>query len=208
MDDFKGFIWIIAAIGFFIWRMVQKASEKFKEAQLEEQRRQARTSGGGAAPRLAPSVPAVSFEELLAQMQRQNQQAAQPPLAERNPPQEWEQRQQQWDEEQRWGQEPQPEALPDRPRPVARFGRALEKPEELYSQELPAPEARSLEAPRRALRRGSALPRTSTEHGSEDFWSQEKVSPKQTRRTVNELLRNPADIRAAFVLSEIFQRRY
>ncbi|WP_157541262.1 hypothetical protein [Hymenobacter aerophilus] len=210
MEDFKGLIWIIGAVVFFIWRMVQKVAEKAKEAQQRAQQAEGpRPPGSAAAPRPAPPVPAVSFEELLAQMQRQNQQSQAPvppapPLAERNPPREWEQRQQQWDEEQR--NEPQP--IPDRPEPVGRFARPEKTEVELYSQELPTAEARSLEAPKRALRRGSALPRTSTQHGQEDFWSQKKISPKQTRRTVNELLQNPADIRAAFVLSEIFQRRY
>ncbi|SDX44633.1 hypothetical protein [Hymenobacter psychrophilus] len=206
MEDIKGFVWVIAAVVFFIWRMVQKAAEKAKEAQV---RQQARQPGGAPAPRPAPAVPAVSFEELLAQMQRQNQQPAPPeprPLAERDPPQEWEQRREQWDQEQQ-GQEPP--AKPARPAPVPRFGRGLESTEiDAYSQELPAREARSLEAPKRAPRLAQNQPRTSTQHGSEDFWSQKQISPKQTRRTVNELLQNPADIRAAFVLSEIFQRRY
>ncbi|MBT2557657.1 hypothetical protein J7E24_07665 [Hymenobacter sp. ISL-91] len=200
MEDIKGFVWVIGAIVFFIWRMVQKAAEKAKEA---ADRQQAQQPGGAPVRRPAPSAPAVSFEELLAQMQRQNQQPAPPepgPMAERAAPQEWEQQEQRI---------PEPQAKPARPAPAPRFGRGLEKTEvEQYSQELPAREARSLEAPKRAARLGSSLPRTSTEHGNDDFWSQKKISPKQTRRTVNELLQNPADIRAAFVLSEIFQRRY
>lgn len=218
MEDYKGLIWIVVAIGFFVWRMVQKASVSIREAQRKEQKRQARQDFGtpAAAPRPAPPVPAVSFEELLAQMQRQNRAEAEPPpqpaagparpLAERNPPQEWEQRQQQWDAEQQ-GQEPS--AKPVRPAPVPRFGRGPEITEvEAYSQELPAREARSLEAPKRAPRLAQNQPRTSIQHSNEDFWSQKQIAPKQTARTVNELLQNPADIRAAFVLSEIFQRRY
>ncbi|NVO33318.1 hypothetical protein [Hymenobacter lapidiphilus] len=199
MEDIKGFVWVIGAIVFFIWRMVQKAAEKAKEA---HDRQQAQQPGGAPVRRPAPSAPAVSFEELLAQMQRQNQQPAPPepgPPAERDAAQEWEQEQ----------RNPEPQAKPGRPAPVPRFGRGLEKTEvEQYSQELPAREARSLEAPKRAARLGSSLPRTSTEHGNEDFWSQKRVAPKPTGRTVNELLKNPANIRAAFVLSEILQRRY
>ncbi|RFP66610.1 hypothetical protein D0N36_02585 [Hymenobacter lapidiphilus] len=173
--------------------MVQKAAEKAKEA---HDRQQAHQPGSAPVRRPAPSAPAVSFEELLAQMQRQNQPAP-PPLAEREPPQaEWEQ------------EEQEQEARPARPVAAARFPRPENTEVELHSQELPAAEARSLEVPKRVLRRGSALPRTSTQHGTEDFWSQKTISPKQTRRTVNELLQNPANLRAAFVLSEILQRKW
>ncbi len=197
MEDFKSIIWVLLAVGVFIWQMIQKIKTQAQATDQKEQRRTARQDFGTAkpTPKPAPPVPAVSFEELLAQMQRQNRTEESLP-------------------------EPTPEpvaktrpVLAERPasvEPLGRYARSQEKTEvEIHSLELPAPEARSLEAPKRTPRRADTMPRTSTEHGQDDFWNQPKpATPEQTRRTVNDLLRNPADIRAAFVLSEILGKKW
>ena len=190
MEDFKGIIWVLLAVGVFIWQMVQKIKAQAEEARQKERKREARQNFGTAQPtaRPVPPVPGLSFEELLAQMQRQNRgEEALPPVVEERP------------SEERTSVEP-----------IGRFARSQEKIEvELHSLELPAPEARSLEAPKRLPRRADTTPRTSTLHGQEDYWSQPKpATPEQTRRTVNDLLRNPADLRAAFVLSEILGKKW
>ncbi|OWP62094.1 hypothetical protein CDA63_16105 [Hymenobacter amundsenii] len=191
MEDFKSIIWVLLAVGVFIWQMVQKIKSQAEAAEQKEQRRTARQDFGTAkpTPKPVPPVPSSSFEELLAQMQRQNR--AEESLPEPAP-------------------EPVAETRPASVEPMGRYARSQEKIEvEIHSLELPTPEARSLEAPKRAARRADTMPRTSTQHGQEDYWSQPKpATPEQTRRTVNDLLRNPADIRAAFVLSEILQRRF
>jgi len=142
----------------------------------------------------APGLPATSFEELLKQMQAQNQQQAstsRPPLASAPP-------------------ETTPGGRP-MPREKARAPRSLERPETRpVSLEAPTT-ARSLEVAPPVRQRASTLPRA-TAPRPEDYWSRQaptsELSRANTRRHVTDLLRNPADIRAAFVLSEIFKRKY
>ena len=199
MEDFKSIIWVLLAVGVFIWQMVQKIKTQAEAAAQKEQRRTARQDFGTAKPTRtpAPPVPSLSFEELLAQMQRQNRVEESPPEPTPEPtlaptP------------------EPAAETRPASVEPMGRYARSQEKIEvDIHSLELPAPEARSLEAPKRAARRADTMPRTSTQHGQEDYWSQAKpATPEQTRRTISDMLKKPADIRAAFVLSEILQRRF
>ncbi|MFD2783913.1 hypothetical protein [Hymenobacter rubripertinctus] len=191
MEDIKSIVWLLLAVGVFLWQMVQKLKKQTEAADQKQQRRTARQDFGTArpAPIPAPPVPSLSFEELLAQMQRQNRaEESQPAPA----------------------PEPVAETRPASVEPQGRYARSQEKTEvEIHSLELPAPEARSLEAPKRAARRADTMPRTSTQHGQEDYWSQpQPPTPVQTRRTVNDLLRSPADIRAAFVLSEILGKKW
>ena len=193
MEDFKGIIWVLVAIGAFVWQMVQKIKKQAEEARRKEQQQTARQNFGTTTrpePQPAAPAPNLSFEELLAQMQRQNRGEEAPP----EPPKVAERL-----SEERTIAEPR-----------GRFARSQEKTEvEIHSLELPAPEAHSLEAPKRAPRRADSTPRTSTQHGQEDYWSQPKPAPaQQTRRTINDLLKNPADVRAAFVLSEILGRKW
>jgi len=143
----------------------------------------------------APSAPATSFEELLKQMQKQNSQRGTP-----NPV-------------------PQPVAETTEktpggrlmPRERARTPRSLERTDvRPVSLEAPAT-ARSLEAAPPVRQRAATLPRANTSR-SNDYWDRRAaaVAPSRadTRRHVTDLLRNPADVRAVFVLSEILRRKY
>ncbi len=193
MEDFMTIIWVVLAAGVFIWQLVQKMKTQAETARQQEQRRTARQDFGAAKPKPtpAPPVPSLSFEEMLAQMQRQNR--TEESLPEPAPE-----------------LEPVAETRPASVEPMGRYARSQEKTEvEILSLELPAPEARSLEAPKQAARRAATMPRTSTQHGQEDYWSRPRpATPEQTRRTINDMLKNPADIRAAFVLSEVLVRKW
>ena len=143
----------------------------------------------------APSVPATSFEELLKQMQTQNQQRTAPlpvpqPVSEKV--------------------DTTPAGRP-MPREKAQPSRSLERTETRpISLEAPAT-ARSLEVAPPVRQRAATLPRTSVS-SPEDYWSRQTKAPApsrtETRRHVTDLLRSPADVRAAFVLSEILKRKY
>ncbi|MBT9395364.1 hypothetical protein KLP40_19520 [Hymenobacter sp. NST-14] len=193
MENVKVIIWVLVALGVFIWQLVQKFRQQAEEARRRQPPQTARQNVGTSTrpePRPAAPAPNLSFEELLARMQRQNQEAAAPSdptsTAERLA-------------EERTITEPR-----------GRFARTQERTEvESRSLEDAAPEARSLEAPWRAPRRADTAPRASTQHGQEDYWSLPKPAPaQQTRRTLNDLLKTPADLRAAFVLSEILGRKW
>lgn len=154
--------------------------QKARATTQQEQRKRPGTTGK------VPPLPASSFEELLKQMQTQNRPASQsvaPPVT------------------------PAGRSTPRETAPPARstehtetVARSLERPST----------ARSLEAPRREARLASSLPRTNTRHGQEDYWSRQPRPGRspETRRTVADMLQNPTDVRAAFVLGEILQRRF
>ncbi|MET4106100.1 hypothetical protein [Hymenobacter sp. UYP22] len=154
--------------------------QKARATTQQEQRERPGTTGK------VPPLPVSSFEELLKQMQAQNRPAPTPT--------------------------PAPVAPAGRPlsREITLPARSMERTETAArSLERPTT-ARSLEAPRREARLASSLPRTNTRHGQEDYWSRQPrpTHPQETRRTVADMLRNPADVRAAFVLGEILQRRF
>lgn len=180
MEKLQTLVWLLIGLGVFIWRMVQKARATTRQEQRE--RKVARPDSLGR-PRPPVPLPTTSFEELLRQMQAGNAPAA---TEDRTP------------------------AGRPLPRETTPPARSLERTETVArSQEQPAT-ARSLEAPRREARLASSLPRTNTQHGQEDYWSRQPRpgQPRETRRTVTDMLQNPADVRAAFVLGEILQRRF
>lgn len=70
-----------------------------------------------------------------------------------------------------------------------------------------------MEAPIRLPRMAASLPRTTALPAREDYWTRQAAhSPDEARqnarRRVQAMLRNPADLRAAFVLSEILKPKY
>ena len=154
--------------------------QKARATTQQEQRERPRTTAK------VPPLPAGSFDELLKQMQAQNRPAS--PLT--------------------------PDLVTPAGRPLPREAtlpaRSLESTTTAARSLERSTTAHSLEAPRREARLASSLPRTNTQHGQEDYWSRRPRPgrPQETRRTVTDLLQNPADVRAAFVLGEILQRRF
>ncbi|RSK44636.1 hypothetical protein [Hymenobacter perfusus] len=154
--------------------------QKARATTQQEQRERPRATGK------VPPLPSGSFEELLKQMQAQNRPAAAPTATPVTP------------------------AGRPLPRETPVPARSLERTETAARSLEQSATARSLEAPRREARLASSLPRTNTQHGQEDYWSRQPRSGQgnDTRRTVKGMLQNPADVRAAFVLGEILQRRF
>ncbi|MBC6698693.1 hypothetical protein [Hymenobacter sp. BT190] len=144
----------------------------------EQQQRPPRT-------RQAPPLPAASFEELLKQMQAGNRPAA-PASGQMTP------------------------AGRPLPHETATPARSLERPTVAATSLETAPDARSLEVPLHEARRAASQPRASRRpHEPADYWARQQAQTQEpARATVTDLLRNPADLRAAFVLSEILQRRF
>ncbi|OUJ71773.1 flagellar biosynthesis protein FlhF [Hymenobacter crusticola] len=172
------------------WKKAQETTQRERQ-----ERRITRPDSTGQPRPVAPGLPATSFGELLKQMQAQNQQGAAPrspapPVA--------------------TTVETTPGGRP-LPREKARSTRSLERTEvRPVSLEAPAT-ARPLDAAPPVRQRAAALPRA-TAPRPEDYWSRQAAptvpSRVDTRRHVTDLLRSPADIRAAFVLGEIFKRKY
>ena len=185
MEKLQTLLWILLGIGAFIWRMVQKAKATTEREQKE--RRFSRPDSTGR-PRPVAPLPGTSFEEMLKQMQAQNR-AGNPTTA--------------------------PSASTSRPVPreVAPAPRSLEQTEVVAKTLEKSSEARTLEVPLHEARRAARQPRTTIQHGQEDYWSrvqtrQREEARQQAANSLNERLRNPADLRAAFVLGEILQRKF
>lgn len=178
MEKIQTLLWIVLGLGVFIWRMVQKARDTTAR---EQQQRPART-------RQVPPLPAASFEELLQQMQAGNRPAAPAPA---------------------FREETTPAGRP-LPRETAAAARSLERPQPLAASLETRPDARSLEVPLHEARRAASQPRASRRpHEPADYWARQQARAQEpARATVTDLLRNPTDLRAAFVLSEILQRRF
>lgn len=184
MEKLQTLLWILIGLGVFIWRMIQKAKATTQREQKE--RKFSRPDSTGR-PRPVTPLPATSFEEMLKQMQAQNRagnSTTQTTPAGRSLPQE-----------------------------TAPTPRTLEQPTVAARSLEQAKEARSLEVPTHEARRAATLPRAATQHGQEDYWSRiQRQRQEEARRQglsgLKERLRNPTDLRAAFVLSEILQRKF
>lgn len=174
MEKLQIFLVILAGLGVFIWRMVQKAIETTARESRERPR-----------PK-APSLPDTSFKELLKQMQTQNQSDAPTPTA-----------------------LPQPATPAGRPMPreVAPKPRSLERTDvRPVSLEEKATARANQETASRA-RHAATLPRAiAAVPRAYNVPSNNRTS--QTRRTVRDALRSAADMRAAFVLSEVLKRKF
>lgn len=183
MEKLQTLLWIVLGLGIFIWRMVQKARATTQQEQQE--RKYSRPDSTGR-PRPVVPLPTTSFEELLRQMQADNRTAEPAPtFAETTP-----------------GGRPMPrEATPT--------AHSLERPNPEAKSLETSSEARSLEVPLHEARRASRQPRTAVQHGQEDYWSRQAAQAQRPpRASVTDMLRNPADLRAAFVLSEILKRKF
>lgn len=187
MEKVITLLWILFGLGAFVFRLIQKARETSAQ---EAQERPSRPGGA------VPELPTATFQELLRQMQARNT-GEQAPAA------------------------PVP-AVPAAASPRTPGGRLL--PREIArptrSQERTTARQTSLEAP--AVRQSQIMPSSSVRRSS-DMPRASAQSRQDTARqtppadaaaavplhaTVRQLLRQPESVRAAFVLSEIFQRKY
>ena len=180
MEKLQTLLWILLGLGFFIWRMVQKAREAMARDQRE---RPART-------RQAPPLPAASFEELLKQMQAKNNPTA-PASAPAFPVE----------------TTPAGRPLPREAPPVAR---SLERTERTPRTLEEVPEARSLEVPLHEARRAAQLARASNRPTPDDYWTRQAAAKAKepVHSAVSDILKNPANLRTAFVLSEILKPKF
>jgi hypothetical protein len=182
MEKISTLLWILFAIGAFVFRMIKKAQDT---SARESQERPTRPGGA------VPGLPASTFQELLKQMQARNA-APSPPEDEPAPP--------------------PPKArrtLGGRPMPqeVARPARSQERTSvRQTSLEAPAT-ARARYAPAPPARRSSAMPRASTEAASSNAGPAPVRPAASINATVRQWLSQPESVRAAFVLSEILKRR-
>jgi hypothetical protein len=182
MEKIQTLLIILLGLGVFVWRMVQKAREMAARESRERP----------ALPK-APGLPTTSFQELLEQMKSQNKAGNQTqPTAASGPT------------------TPASRPLPREQAPVPRsLERTQVEPRSLET----TPPARSLEVPTRTPRLAASLPRTTALPAREDYWTRQAAhSPDEARqdahRRVQAMLRNPADLRAAFILSEILKPKY
>lgn len=185
MEKLLPALWILFAIGMFIFRMLQKAREA--TAKDHRERPMPKRRPGPVLDRDDPAIPALpdaSFQELLRQMQARN---AENKADERTPA---------------------GRPLPDEHAPVPH---SLERTEvEIKSLEEPAA-SRPINPPKPVVRLGENLPRAVvTARVNPTFVEYETptASRRKAARAVHRLLRQPASVRTAFVLSEVFQRRY
>jgi hypothetical protein len=191
MEKVVTLLWILFGIGVFVIRMIVK----MRDTNAQEGQERPRRPGNA-----VPELPTATFQELLKQMQSRN---AGEPVTEATVP------------------APRPAAaLPQppatrtpssraRPREVARPARSLERTTvRQVSLEAPAA-ARPHTHVGPPVRRSSDMPRASQETviaRSRQPTDAPAVTP--LNETVRQMLRRPESVRAAFVLSEIFQRKY
>ncbi|WP_046242316.1 hypothetical protein [Hymenobacter terrenus] len=188
MEKIHTLLWILFGIGVFVFRMVKK----MQETSARESRERPPRPGGA-----VPSLPTATFQEMLRQMQARNTAEPNNVPAPTNTP-------------------ATPQAPPKRtpgghpmPREVARPARSQERTDvRQTSLEAPAT-ARPHNAPAPPARRSSSLPRASVEAPMPSRLPATTAgAPASVSETVRQLLRQPESVRAAFVLSEIFQRKY
>ncbi|GAB2787764.1 hypothetical protein HNQ93_002687 [Hymenobacter luteus] len=184
MEKLQTLAWILIGLAVFIWRMVQKARATTTREQRE--RKFTRPDNSGRPRPVAPGPPATAFEELLRQMQTQNRTG--PPAAEPA------------------GQEevtPAGRAVPKETTPAPRSLEKSSRPARSLEQAAPA---RSLEVPVHPARRAATLPRP-TAQIQPGYQPREQNRPESSP-SLSDRLRNPADVRAAFILGEILQRKF
>ncbi|RPD44613.1 hypothetical protein DNI29_21020 [Hymenobacter sediminis] len=184
MEKLQTLAWILIGLAVFIWRMVQKA--RATTAQEQRERKFSRPDSNGRPRPVAPGLPATSFEELLRQMQAQNR--TEQPTAEPAESKEV---------------TPAGRSVPRETAPAARSLEETSRPARSLEQ---TATVRSLEAPVRRARRAATLPRPTAQIQPE-YQSREQIRP-ETSSSLADRLRNPADVRAAFVLGEILQRKF
>ena len=188
MEEISTLVWVVIAIGAFVYRMVKKMQET---SERETRERPVRPTGS-----TVPGLPAASFQELLKQMQARNTApplVAAPPAAVFQPP-------------------AAKRTLGGRlmPREVARPTLSQERTAvRQASLEAPATARSAMNTPAPLVRRASAQPRAYAAVPQE--YNRPAGAPRPAvplSVTVRQMLRQPESVRAAFVLSEIFQRKY
>ncbi|HEX8330082.1 MAG TPA: hypothetical protein VF629_21275 [Hymenobacter sp.] len=191
MEKVVTLLWVLVAVGAFIFRIVMKMRDTVAR---ESQERPARPDAN------VPGLPTATFQEMLRQMQSRNAQPegvpAQPGPAPAPP-----------------AVVPGPRTLGGRPMPreVARPARSQERTTvRQTSLEAPAT-ARARYAPALPARRSSTLPRASFEAPTPVLHptpGKQVDSAAPTSDSLRRLLSNPESMRVAFVLSEVLQRKY
>jgi membrane peptidoglycan carboxypeptidase len=183
MDKTVSLLWILFAVGAFVYRMVKK----MQETSIQESQERPRRPGGA-----VPELPTATFQEMLRQMQSRN--AAEPSPA----------------------PDPSPTAASPGERTLGGRPMPHETARPTRSQERTLVRQTSLEAPATAqprtvptplARRSSSLPRASARAPIPS--APPAARPASTlNETVRQMLHQPESVRAAFVFSEIFQRKY
>ena len=181
MEKVWTLLWILFAIGTFVFRMLKKMRET---SARESQERPPRPGG------VVPDLPTASFQEMLRQMQARNSGEAAPvvPAPASAPAGRL--------------------TLGGRPMPreTARPTQSQERIKvQTVSLEAPAV-ATSRNTPAPIARRAAGLPRAST--GSDSRLPASAPATGTVGATVRQWLRQPESVRAAFVLSEVLRRKY
>ncbi|GAA4361884.1 hypothetical protein GCM10023185_29240 [Hymenobacter saemangeumensis] len=180
MEKVYSLLWILFAVGVYVFHLFKKAQETTER----ESRERPRQTG---AP--TPTLPQPTFQEMLKQMQERN---AGQPAAEHTP-----------------AGRPLPQELA---RPAQSQERTAVRPKSLERTEV-APHSLEVKAPVPVY--AAALPRASTEAPITDYWQERELRRVREQsqealplnQSVRRLLTQPENVRAAFVLSEILQRR-
>ncbi|MBF9220710.1 hypothetical protein [Hymenobacter ruricola] len=183
MEKLATLLWILFALGAFVFRLIKKAQETTARETQERPRRPQASS---------PALPTATFQEMLRQMQARN--AAEPDTG-------------------------RPVVVPDVPRPAAPRtlgGRPMphEVARPTRSQERTSVPQRSLEAPTTARPHNAPAPPAKRSSGltradrQRPLQLKSEPTPPATTDVVREMLRRPESVRAAFILSEIFTRKY
>ncbi|MDB5236763.1 MAG: hypothetical protein JWR44_3756 [Hymenobacter sp.] len=184
MEKLQTLLWILFGIGVFVFRMVKK----MQETSTRESRERPQQPGG-----TVPGLPTATFQELLQQMQSRNA-----PVAAARPD----------------NKPPITPALESKrtlggrpmPREAARPARSQERPVgRPLSLEAPAT-SRPINAPAPPARRSSAMPRASVKSPLETALPAPVAA--SVNGTVRRWLGQPDTLRAAFVLSEIWKRKF
>lgn len=186
MEKVQTLLWVLLGLGAFVYRMVQK----MRNTAAQEERERPRAPA-------APALPTATFQELLKQMQASNANepgAPRPPVTSQPLPAPA-------------SPAARPNTLGGRPMPVARPQER--RPRRLSSLEVPAT-ARSMSPATPVVQRGSNLPRAvvlAQPDATYRPFGAPAPAVESTGAAVRRLLTQPANVRAAFVLSEILNRR-
>ncbi|KUG08804.1 hypothetical protein [Solirubrum puertoriconensis] len=166
-----------------MWRKAQEAMRR----EAQERKLPQPDSRSTARPVVRPPG-APSFEELLQQMKQQNQQGNSKPQQ---------------------GSTPTPASRNEQRAPAPRTLEVPQPSVRNLEEAATTRTARSLEEPTTAPRRAASLPRAAASL-ADNYWARE-ARPSQRPTAAADIaarLRNPADLRAAFIMAEVLQRRF
>jgi len=185
VEKVQTLLWVLLAVGAFVYRMVQKMRATTAQEQRERPRGPA-----------APALPAASFQELLKQMQARNAAETGAPAPPATAGQSW----------------PAPNTLGGRPvpRPRAPAARSQERTAPRRNSSETLATARPINRPAPVVQRGASLPRaviSAQPDATYRPFAPGAAAPEPTGAAIRRLLAQPANVRAAFVLSEILGRR-